>query len=107
MWKQHLTLREHATGNFADMLKAIARDPAMVLYLDGIKNTAQQRNENFGREVLELFTMGRDGGYTQDDVVAASRAFTGWVVDVPGRIADQLDHAVERGVRGPSPRRRA
>ena len=43
----------------------------MVLYLDGIKNSAQQRNENFGREVLELFTMGRDGGYTQDDVVAA------------------------------------
>ncbi len=91
MWKQHLTLRQHATGNFADMLKAVSRDPAMVLYLDGIKNSAQQRNENFGREVLELFTMGRDGGYTQDDVVAASRAFTGWVVDVPGRIGNQLN----------------
>ena len=57
----------------------------MLLYLDGITNAAAERNENFGRECLELFTMGRDGGYTQDDVVAASRAFTGWVVDIPGR----------------------
>ena len=71
MWQQHLTLRQHATGNFADLLKAVARDPAMLLYLDGITNAADERNENFGRECLELFTMGRDGGYTQDDVVAA------------------------------------
>ena len=85
MYRQHLTLRNHATGNFADLLKAVARDPAMLVYLDGITNAADERNENFGRECLELFTMGRDGGYTQDDVVAASRAFTGWVVDLPGR----------------------
>jgi uncharacterized protein (DUF1800 family) len=57
----------------------------MLLYLDGITNSAQERNENFGRECLELFTMGRDGGYTQNDVVEASRAFTGWVVNIPGR----------------------
>ena len=85
MYQQHLTLRQHATGNFADLLKAVAKDPAMLLYLDGITNAAAERNENFGRECLELFTMGRDGGYTQDDVVAASRAFTGWVVAIPGR----------------------
>lgn len=85
MNRQHVTLRTHATGNFADLLKAVARDPAMLVYLDGITNAADERNENFGRECLELFTMGRDGGYTQDDVVAASRAFTGWVVDLPGR----------------------
>ncbi len=85
MYRQHLSLRQHATGNFAELLKAVARDPAMLLYLDGITNAAQSRNENFGRECLELFTMGRDGGYTQEDVVAASRAFTGWVVDLPGR----------------------
>jgi Protein of unknown function (DUF1800) len=91
MWKQHLTLRAHATGNFAELLKAVAKDPAMLLYLDGITNAATQRNENFGRECLELFTMGRDGGYTQDDVVAVSRAFTGWVVDLPGRVGDRLD----------------
>jgi uncharacterized protein (DUF1800 family) len=87
MYQQHLTLRQHATGNFADLLKAVAKDPAMLLYLDGITNAAAERNENFGRECLELFTMGRDGGYTQDDVVAASRAFTGWVIAIPGRPA--------------------
>jgi len=85
MYRQHLTLRTHATGNFADLLRAVARDPAMLVYLDGITNSVAERNENFGRECLELFTMGRDSGYTQDDVVAASRAFTGWVVDLPGR----------------------
>jgi uncharacterized protein (DUF1800 family) len=85
VYQQHLTIRRHAAGNFAELLKAMAKDPAMLLYLDGITNSANQRNENFGRECLELFTMGRDGGYTQEDVVAASRAFTGWVVAVPGR----------------------
>ena len=85
MYQQHLTLRQHATGNFAELVKAMAKDPAMLLYLDGITNAATERNENFGRECLELFTMGRDGGYTQDDVVAASRAFTGWAVAIPGR----------------------
>jgi uncharacterized protein (DUF1800 family) len=87
MYQQHLTLRQHATGNFADLLRAVAKDPAMLLYLDGITNAATERNENFGRECLELFTLGRDGGYTQEDVVAASRAFTGWVIAVPGRPA--------------------
>src|SRR4051794_4871125 len=83
--QQHVTLRTQALGNFADLLKAVARDPAMLLYLDGITNAATERNENFGRECLELFTMGRDSGYTQDDVVAAARAFTGWVVAIPDR----------------------
>jgi uncharacterized protein (DUF1800 family) len=84
MYQQQLTIRKHATGSFAELLHAIAKDPAMLLFLDGVTNSAQNRNENFGREVMELFTVGR-GEYTQDDVVAASRAFTGWVVDVPGR----------------------
>jgi uncharacterized protein (DUF1800 family) len=85
--QQHVMLRQHALGNFAELLKSVARDPAMLVYLDGITSTATQRNENFGRECLELFTMGRDVGYTQDDVVAAARAFTGWVVAIPGRPA--------------------
>jgi uncharacterized protein (DUF1800 family) len=84
-YQQHLTLRRHATGNFADLLKAVAKDPAMLVYLDGVTNAATERNENFGRECLELFTMGRESGYTQDDVVAASQAFTGWAIVVPGR----------------------
>ncbi|NNC76178.1 MAG: DUF1800 domain-containing protein [Acidimicrobiia bacterium] len=84
MWIQHLTLRRHATGSFADLLYAIAIDPAMLIYLDGTRNARDQINENFGREVMELFTMGR-GSYTEDDVVASARAFSGWVVNLPGR----------------------
>jgi uncharacterized protein (DUF1800 family) len=84
MRQQHVTIRAHATGSFADLLHAVAKDPAMLLFLDGITNTAGKVNENFGRECLELFTVGRDAGYTQDDVVAASRSFTGWIVNIAG-----------------------
>ncbi len=85
MAQQHATVRAHATGSFADLLHAMAKDPAMLDYLDGNGNAVGKVNENFGRECLELFTMGIGGGYTQRDVVEASRAFTGWVVNVPGR----------------------
>ena len=84
MYRQHLTLRQHATGNFADLVKAIAKDPAMLVYLDGISNRAQNVNENFGRECLELFTLGRDAGYTQADVVAMSRAVDRLAGEGPG-----------------------
>lgn len=84
MRQQHATIRAHATGSFADLLHAVAKDPAMLVFLDGITNTAGKVNENFGRECLELFTVGRDAGYTQYDVVAASRSFTGWVVNIAG-----------------------
>ena len=93
MYRQHLTIREHATGSFAELLHAMAKDPAMLVFLDGITNSVLRRNENFGREVMELFTVGR-GEYTQDDVVAASRAFTGWVVNIPGRL--QLERVAAR-----------
>jgi len=83
--QQHATVRALATGSFADLLHAMAKDPAMLGYLDGVTNQVENVNENFGRECLELFTMGIGGGYTQDDVVAASRACSGWVVNVPGR----------------------
>jgi uncharacterized protein (DUF1800 family) len=91
MWRQHLTIREHATGSFATLLHAMAKDPAMLVWLDGVTNTDRNRNENFGRECLELFTLGRAGGYNQDDVVAASRSFTGWQVNVPGRASTRAD----------------
>ncbi len=84
MWVQHLMIRRYATSDFAALLHAVATDPAMLLFLDGAANRAGAINENFGREVMELFTIGR-GNYTEDDVVAAARAFTGWVVNVPGR----------------------
>ena len=83
MWQQHLLLRKHATGNFAELLHAVSKDPAMLWFLDGVTNTARAVNENFGREVMELFTIGR-GNYTEQDVVEASRAFTGWAVNILG-----------------------
>lgn len=89
MYRQHVTLRMHATGSFSDLLGAIAVDPAMLVYLDGVQNQRGAINENFGREVMELFTMGV-GTYTEDDVLAASAAFSGWVVARPGGRAERL-----------------
>lgn len=79
MWQHHRLVRRLSTGNFADLLRSVATDPAMLLYLDGAFNAVDEPNENFGREVMELFTIG--GGYTQADVREISRAFTGWVVN--------------------------
>lgn len=81
LWAQHLTIRRLATTSLRELLHAVATDPAMLLYLDGISNVAGRVNENYAREVMELHTMG--GGYTQRDVAEAARAFTGWVVYIP------------------------
>jgi uncharacterized protein (DUF1800 family) len=70
-------LREYALGNFRDLLIEIAKDPAMLVWLDGRTNTRARPQENFGRELMELFTMGV-GFYTEPDVYAAARVFTGW-----------------------------
>lgn len=80
MLQQHQLIRQHALGNFRELLHAIARDPAMLIYLDGAMNYKEQPNENFARELLELFTLGR-GNYRESDIKAAARAFTGWTVD--------------------------
>jgi uncharacterized protein (DUF1800 family) len=80
LYWQNAMFRANAFGNFATLLKAVARDPAMLLYLDGVRNVARQPNENFARELLELFTLG-EGNYTEADIKAAARAFTGWSVD--------------------------
>jgi uncharacterized protein (DUF1800 family) len=80
MWRQHLLLREHALGNFRTLVQAVTVDPAMLVYLDGADSTAASPNENYGRELMELFTLGR-GNYTQEDVRAAARALSGWSVD--------------------------
>jgi uncharacterized protein (DUF1800 family) len=82
VWQYYRTIRAHATGSFADMLHAVAKDGAMLVFLDGFQNSARVRNENFAREVMELHTMGRDQ-YTQHDVVELARACTGWVVRLP------------------------
>lgn len=80
MQRQNQLLRRHALGNFRTMLHGVARDPAMVIYLDNARNLARKPNENFAREVMELFTLG-EGNYTEADIKAAARAFTGWSVD--------------------------
>ena len=80
LYRQNQLLRQHALGNFAELLHAIARDPAMLVYLDNHTNRAGNPNENFARELLELFTLG-EGYYTEADIKEAARAFTGWGVD--------------------------
>jgi uncharacterized protein (DUF1800 family) len=77
MWRQHELLRRHAQGNYADLVRAIVTDPAMLVYLDGRRNLKGRPNENFARELLERFTLG-EGHYTEADVKAAARALSGW-----------------------------
>ena len=80
MYLQNQTLRQNATGNFRDLLHAISKDPAMLEYLDNNRNRRGHPNENFAREVMELFTLGI-GNYTEKDIKEAARAFTGWNFD--------------------------
>src|SRR5215211_9080755 len=70
-------LREHCLDNFKTILVELSRDPAMIFWLDNQENTNDVHNENYGRELLELFSMGI-GNYTEDDVKNCARAFTGW-----------------------------
>ncbi len=75
-------LMEHATSNFMTMLEAMSKDPAMLFWLDNQENLKGRPNENFAREVMELFTMGVDNGYTERDIAEAARAFTGWTIGI-------------------------
>ena len=81
IYRQNVLLREQALGNFATLLKAVSKDPAMLVYLDSATNRRGKPNENFAREVMELFTLG-EGNYTEQDIREAARAFTGWSIDV-------------------------
>ena len=77
-----LVIRAHAVGKFSDLIRASATSPAMLVYLDGKENQKKDPfdvpNENYARELLELHTLGVDGGYTQADVYEAARSLTGW-----------------------------
>src|SRR5215471_13908621 len=81
MLRQNEMLRKHAEGPLRDLLVGILEDPAMLVYLDNGENVRKHPNENFGRELLELFTMGV-GHYAERDVREAARAFTGWTNNV-------------------------
>ena len=83
MLAQNRLLRDHAGGNFRELCKAITADAAMLIWLDGNTNQKIKPNENYGREFMELFTLGRDR-YIQEDVRQAARAFTGWTTDGQG-----------------------
>lgn len=84
MQVQNNTLRRHALGRFGDLLHAVAKDPAMLIYLNNQQNRKGHPNENFAREVMELFTLGI-GNYTEQDIKEAARAFTGWQVSMTGQ----------------------
>ena len=77
--KQVEMFRRHGLGSFRDLLVHVSRDPAMIFWLDNKDNHKDAVNENYGREILELFSMGV-GNYTEDDVRQCSRAFTGWTI---------------------------
>jgi uncharacterized protein (DUF1800 family) len=89
MEQQLALFHRHATGSFRELLINVARDPAMLAYLDAAQNVKGAPNENFAREVMELFTMGV-GNYTEQDIREAARAFTGWIDD---DLAFKLDAA--------------
>ena len=77
------TLRDKGLGSFKDLLIAVSQDPQMLIWLDNRTNTKRHPNENFAREVMELFSMGV-GNYTEEDIREISRAFTGWTLDEEG-----------------------
>lgn len=102
MYVQHQTLHTLGPGRFDALVSAIARDPAMLIWLDGNANMAKAPNENFARELFELFTLGHGGTahgghgggqpYTEDDIQQAARALTGWVIN-PDDGSTRLDPA--------------
>ena len=80
MYRQNQLLRKHALGGFPALLRDVGRDPAMLVWLDSNRNVKGSPNENYARELMELFTLG-EGNYTETDVREAARAFTGWHTD--------------------------
>ncbi|WP_396222487.1 DUF1800 domain-containing protein [Gemmatimonas sp.] len=80
-------IRKHALGKFSDLLKASAKSPAMLAYLDQNLSRAGAPNQNYVRELMELHTLGVDGGYTQQDVDELARVFTGWTIAGAGDFA--------------------
>jgi uncharacterized protein (DUF1800 family) len=89
-------IRPYALSNFRDLLGASAQSPAMLLYLDNISNEKGHPNENYARELLELHTLGVDGGYSQQDVQEVARILTGWTVARRGRWRGQFVFDADR-----------
>ena len=90
MVQQNEVLRRNALGGFKTMLKEVSQDPAMIFWLDNEYNVKGKPNENFAREVMELFTLGI-GHYSEKDIQEAARAFTGWGIGRPGAVDDPTE----------------
>ncbi len=78
MWHYYKLLNQHAFGNFRTFVEEMGINRAMLVFLDGNENVAEEPNENYARELMELFTMGEGNGYTQVDIEEVARALTGW-----------------------------
>ena len=87
---QNELFRSMALPVYDDLLQAISKDPAMMIYLNTVDSSAEHPNENYARELMELYSMG-EGNYTEDDVREAARAFTGWRFTPPRRVTDRDD----------------
>ncbi len=90
LYQQNRMFREKALGSWSDLVLGVAKDPAMLIYLDGARSRPEQPNENFARELFELFTLG-EGNYTEKDIQEAARAFTGWSVRLRPRSGELMD----------------
>jgi uncharacterized protein (DUF1800 family) len=103
MLDQNALIRSHALGSFADLFHAITVDPAMLIWLDGVSNQDDDWNENYGREMMELFSLGPDrGAYTEDDIRQAARALSGWTYDEDDQRGDiNFRYEPSRHTRGP------
>ena len=111
LYQQNRLFREKALGSWSELVLGVAQDPAMLIYLDGARSRPEQPNENFARELFELFTLG-EGNYTEKDVQEAARAFTGWSVRLrpkPGEVMDEETHVpsftINRKWHDPKPKR--
>lgn len=97
---QNEVLRANATGNFRTLLREVSKDPAMLFWLDNQYNVKGKPNENFAREVMELFTLGI-GNYTEKDIQEGARAFTGWSLGATNRrVGEVNDKNIKRGSAG-------
>lgn len=91
MYLQNLLFRKYAFGNFQNMLMSVSMDPAMIVWLDNQQNRKGKPNENYAREIMELFTLGI-GNYSESDIKEAARAFTGWQTKAQGFTFNQRQH---------------
>ena len=99
MWRQHQLIRRNALGNVRDLARALITDGAMLYYLDGDSSRGDAPNENFSREFLELFMLGRNRGYTEDDIRSGARILAGWNVDYEtGDVSFDQERAYDRPV---------